>query len=162
MTPEQVPPGALLVDTDVLSWIALEEGRWEEFSALIVGHEAVTSFVAVAEVETFLSMGVLIEERATALRDGLADYRQLTTPIDAVVTQWVKLRSATIQTGTPDDRERRQNDTWIAACALSFDPPLPIVTGNLRDFQVLAAGSELVLIHRDLPGEATSNAAPSE
>jgi predicted nucleic acid-binding protein len=52
--------------------------------------------------------------------------------------------------GRPDDRERRQNDTWIAACALSVEPPLPIVTGNLRDFAVLAAASELTLVHPDL------------
>jgi predicted nucleic acid-binding protein len=59
-------------------------------------------------------------------------------------------RSATVRSTSADDRERRQNDTWIAAAALSADPPLPIATGNLRDFQPLADASDIRLIHPDL------------
>lgn len=150
MKPEQVPPGPLLVDTDVVSWIALAEARASEFAALLVGHQLFTSFITVAEVQTFLRMGVLDGERTGALRDGLGDYARLTIRIDDVVAEWVKLRSATITSGSADDRERRQNDTWIAACALSVQPPLPVVTGNLRDFSVLAASSGLVVVHPDL------------
>lgn len=148
--PVEAPPGPLLVDTDVLSWIALGEGRADEFAALMVGHELFTSFVSVAEVRTFLRMGVLADERADALREGLADYMTLPVRIDDVVAEWVKLRAATVNAGSPDDRERRQNDTWIAACALSVEPTLPVVTGNLRDFRVLAAESNLTLVHPDL------------
>lgn len=151
MSAEEVPAGPLLIDTDVLSWVALGEGRAEEFAALLVGHELFTSFVTVAEVRTFLSMDVLAEDRAEALRKGLADYTPLPTRIDDVVAEWVRLRTATITTGTPDDRERRQNDTWIAACALSVEPPLPVVTGNLRDFDILASRSTLTVIHPDRP-----------
>ena len=156
MTPGEIPAGPLLVDTDVLSWVALGEGRHEEFAALLVGHELFTSFITSAEVQTFLSMNVLDEERADALRLGLADYALLPVRVEDVVTEWVKLRAATIATGTADDRERRQNDTWIAACALAVEPPLPVVTGNLRDFRVLAASSGLTLIHPDLPGESST------
>ena len=50
-----------------------------------------------------------------------------------------------------NDFERRQNDTWIAASALSYDPPLPIVTANLDDFHVLAAADpRMLLVHPDL------------
>ncbi len=36
--------------------------------------------------------------------------------LNDVVTEWVGLRAATMTVGTADDRERRQNDIWIAAC----------------------------------------------
>jgi predicted nucleic acid-binding protein len=80
----------------------------------------------------------------------LDEYTVLPVTTSDVVDRWVELRAATIPQASPDDRERRQNDTWIAACALSVSPPLPIVTANLRDFQVLAAVSALTLIHPDL------------
>ncbi|MGH9129580.1 MAG: PIN domain-containing protein [Acidimicrobiales bacterium] len=143
-------PGPLLVDTDVLSWIALGEGRANEFAALLLGHELLVCFVAVAEVRTFLRMGVLATERAEGLRAGLADYALLSVRLGDVITEWVRLRAATVQTGNADDRERRQNDTWIAVCALSVEPPLPVVTGNLRDFTGLASVSSLLLVHPDL------------
>ncbi|MGH9128913.1 MAG: hypothetical protein ACRDY2_08095 [Acidimicrobiales bacterium] len=108
-------------------------------TCLLLGHELLVCFVTVAEVRTFLRMGVLAEERARGLRVGLADYALLSVPLDDVITEWVRLRAATVQAGTADDRERRQNDTWIAACALAVEPPLPVVTGNLRDFTTLPA-----------------------
>ena len=43
------------------------------------------------------------------------------------------------------------NDLWTAACALSLDPRLPIVTNNLGDFQTIAAAfPELALVHPSL------------
>lgn len=78
------------------------------------------------------------------------DYAVLPVNTNAVIASWVSLRAATINNTSPDDRERRQNDTWIAASALSADPPLPIATGNLRDFRPLADTSELKLIHPDI------------
>jgi predicted nucleic acid-binding protein len=40
------------------------------------------------------------------------------------------------------------NDLWTAACALSLNPQLPIVTNNLNDFQTIAAEfNSLVVIN---------------
>lgn len=150
MNPEDVPPGALLVDTNVVSWIALGEARSEEFRNLLAGHRTFISFVTLAEVKTFIALGVLVERRRSALLAALDDYTILPLETYALVSSWVTLRSATIAGATADDRERHQNDTWIAASALSADPPLPLATGNLRDFQPLADVSELKLIHPDL------------
>jgi predicted nucleic acid-binding protein len=150
MTPDEVPAGPLLVDTDVVSWIALGEGRADEFSALLVGHQLYISFVTQAEIKTFLGMNVLHEDGAAALAAALNDYAVLPMNLNQVVEEWSSLRSATAHTTTPDDRERRQNDTWIAACALSKSPVVPVVTGNLRDFKILADASAITLIHPDL------------
>ena len=150
MRPGDVPAGPLLVDTDFLSWIALGENRANEFGALMRGHELFICFVTVAEVQTFLRMDILAPERADSLRAALGDYAVLAVRLDDVVTEWAALRAATIRSATVDDRERRQNDTWIAACALSIDPAIPVVTGNLRDFSALAGASGLTVVHPDL------------
>ena len=150
MTPAGISAAAVLVDTDVVSWLALGEGRTEEFGKLLVGHELFISFVTAAEIRTFLTMNVLPEDGQAALAAALNDYTVLDVNLADVISEWAKLRSATARSTTPDDRERRQNDTWIAACALSRPSPLPVVTGNLRDFQILADASELMLIHPDL------------
>ena len=42
------------------------------------------------------------------------------------------------------------NDLWVAASALSADPPLPLATNNLSDFTKVAADHPLRLIHPDL------------
>ncbi|MBO0767216.1 MAG: hypothetical protein J2O48_00895 [Solirubrobacterales bacterium] len=150
MTPDEVPAGPLLVDTDVVSWLALDEARADDFGTLMLGHEFFVSFVTVAEVRTLLAMDTLTDAKREALSTGLEEYPVLPVPVDAMVSEWVKLRAATIPGATIDDRERRQNDTWIAACALSVSPTLPLVTGNLRDFTPLAENSELKLVHPDL------------
>lgn len=151
MNPEDVPPGPLLIDTDVVSWLALGESRADDFGPLLVGHELFISFVTVAEVQTFLQMEVLAPERSDALRHALSDYALLDVRLTDIVTEWTSLRALSARSGTADDRERRQNDTWIAACALSVDPALPVVTGNLRDFSLLASVSRLTVVHPDLP-----------
>jgi len=43
------------------------------------------------------------------------------------------------------------NDFWTAACALSLNPRLPIVTNNLNDFHTIAGEfPDLILIHPNL------------
>ncbi len=50
MRPEEVPPGPLLVDTDVFSWITWRRGRFAEFDVLVEGHLLALSFATVAEL----------------------------------------------------------------------------------------------------------------
>lgn len=150
MNPADVPAGAVLVDTDVVSWLALREARAEEFAALLEQHELFISFVTLAEIRTLLAMNVLEPDFHQLLDKSLANYALLPIKTDPLISQWVSLRAATVSHTTADDRERRQNDTWIAASALSAEQPLPIATGNLRDFQPLADASDLRLVHPDL------------
>jgi predicted nucleic acid-binding protein len=93
--PEQVPPGPLLVDTDVVSLLALEEERADEFAALVQGHELFVCFVTVAEIETFLRLGVLNADQDAAVRAALAGYSRLEVVMDDVVERWAVIRSAT-------------------------------------------------------------------
>lgn len=149
MRPEQVPPGPLLVDTDVVSLLALEEEHADEFAALVQGHELFVCFVTVAEIETFLRLGVLNADQDAAVRAALAGYSQLEVVMDDVVERWAVIRSATRTTMNRKDRERRQNDTWLVACATSVADPPPLVTADLSDMRPLAAAAGLHLVHPD-------------
>lgn len=85
------------------------------------------------------------------MRAAVEDLEVLEEDMGRVVWEWARLRSLTRKEMTANDFERRQNDTWIAASALSYEPSLPIVTFNLDDFQLLAeADRNIILIHPDL------------
>lgn len=151
MRPADVPARPLLVDTNVVSQIALREGRWEEFSALIGARPRYINFAILGELATFTRMLALAVEKRTAMVAALNDWEVLEEQMGRVAWEWARLRALTRQELTVNDFERRQNDTWIAASALSYDPPLPIVTANLDDFQLLAAADpNILLIHPDL------------
>ena len=67
-----------------------------------------------------------------------------------MVAEWARLRATTVTLVTPNDREPRQNDTWIATCAATYEPPLPIVTADLSAFPLLAGLFGPAVIHPDL------------
>ncbi len=46
------------------------------------------------------------------------------------------------------------NDLWVAASAMAANPPHPLATNNLSDFQKIAADCPLTLIHPSLPDGA--------
>lgn len=100
MKPEDVPASTLLVDTDVVSWLALGEARSEQFAALLAGHELFISFTTLAEVKTFLALNVLEAPRKKALQDALDDYSILSP---SRPTSWSApgLRSAQRRSATP-------------------------------------------------------------
>lgn len=146
MTPEEVPDGPLLVDTDVVSYIHAQSGRHADFETLLAGHLLAVSFITYAEV---LGMGYSAgwgERRMTALRTTLAGYVVL--PYSAAVADtwgrtWPKVRGHLHGGGA--------NDMWSSAVAVSHEPPLPFVTNNLSDFQSIWAHlPTLRLVHPDL------------
>jgi predicted nucleic acid-binding protein len=148
--PEQVPRGPLLVDTDVVSLLALNEDRSDEFEALIRGHELFVCFVTVAEVETLLRLNVLDAGHQAALATALSGYSRFEVDIDTVVERWADLRAATRSTTSRNDRERRQNDTWLAACAMAVTDPPAIVTADLSDLLPIARAAGLTVVHPDV------------
>lgn len=150
MKPEQVPPGPVLVDTDVVSLLALNEDRSDEFEALVRGHELFVCFVTVAEVETLLRLNVLDADHQAALATALSGYSRFEVDIDTVVERWADLRAATRSTTGRNDRERRQNDTWLAACAMAVTDPPAIVTADLSDLLPIARAAGLTIVHPDV------------
>lgn len=144
MSPEEVPPGVLLLDTNVVSWLRTGRGRYNEFAALIAGRPTVLAFPVVAE----LRRGGLAwaEEGRRSLEQFLARQTVL-MPNDSTTSIWAELAySLRGQELGP----RGQNDIWIAACALAQPSPVHVVTGDRKDFGKIAAVSSLQLVHPDL------------
>lgn len=142
MTPAEVPDGPLLVDTDIFSWITWKRGRHEEFEALVFGHVLALSFATVGELWAGAINAGWMEPKLGVLRTRIERYVIL--PYDFNVVECF---------GRIHARFRKQfsdNDIWTAACALSQDPPLPVVTGNLNHFAPMSKEFGLVLIHPDL------------
>jgi predicted nucleic acid-binding protein len=107
-----------------------------------------------------VSFAVVAELRAGAIKAGWGPRRRerqerilrqhyvVLTPTDRVVTKFAELYAV-----LGEDRLKRGgvNDQWTAACALVQDPPMPVVTGNLRDFEKIAeTAPALPLVHPDL------------
>lgn len=148
MTPDEVPDGPLCIDTDVFSLVFTRKGRYGDFLPLIEGRLLTVSFAVVAEL------------RAGAIKAGWGPHRRerqerilrqhyvFLTPTDRVVTKFAELYAV-----LGEDRLKRGgvNDQWTAACALAQNPPMPVVTGNRRDFEKIAEiAPTLTLVHPDL------------
>jgi predicted nucleic acid-binding protein len=146
MKAADVPDGPLVIDTDVLSWVVWSRGPYRDFEPLIEGHVLTVAFATVAEVRAFALIAKFGEKATQALEVRL---RQLVIlpPNDEVTRLFARIHA----------RFRDQlkgggvNDMWIAACALAQNPrPLPVVTGNLSDFQTIAREFPLEIVHPDL------------
>lgn len=143
MTPDDVPDRPLVIDTDVASWIRAGHAKAAPFKPLIRGHLLCLSFASVGE----LWAGAEKAGWAAARRDGLASFirSHVTLPSDDDVTQqWGQIHALF--------RDQVDvNDEWIAACALSQTPVLPIVTGNVKHFRPIAQRfTDLTVVHPDL------------
>ena len=146
MKPADVPAGPLIVDTDVFSWLAWQRGRHAEFGRLVEGHVLALSFAGVAELRSGALRGAWGQPRREVLEERIRSFVVLPAT-DSVTRWWADLDEKL------HDRLQRggANDMWTTACALSQSPQLPIVTGNLRDFQKIHdAFPQLTLIHPDL------------
>jgi predicted nucleic acid-binding protein len=142
---EDVPEGPLLVDTDVATWLAYDRGRYAEFGPLVEDHLLALSFASVAELRAGAVIAQLGERRRQMLESIIGRYVVITAT-DEVTRQWAELHARF--------RDRLKgggvNDMWIAACSLAQPTPIPVVTGNLSDFQTIAEEFPLPLVHPDI------------
>lgn len=142
MTPEEVPAGPLLLDTDVVTTLRLGSGRYGEFFALAAGHHLLLNFVVRAEIRAARHSqmpGGLAEE----LEGALSVFGRLEEgDTDCLESTYARLHARL-------RRGRRHNDLWIAASALPAVPALPVVTANLRDYEAIADEFGLVVVHPD-------------
>lgn len=145
MRPSDVPDGPLLVDTDVLSYVHAQSGRYADFEPLLAGHLLAISFATYAEALGHGHQAGLGSRRMDALRKTLARYVVLPYSADVAET-WARL--------APKVRGHLHaggvNDLWTAAVAVAYQPQLPVVTNNLGDFRAIQIHlPDLVVIHPD-------------
>jgi len=149
--PDDVPPGPLLVDTDVFSWITWRRDRSTEFEALIEGHVLALSFATVGELRAGALIAEWGERRRRELEARIAQYVVLTA------TDPVTQRFAGIYARFRGQlKDGGLNDMWIAATALAQPDPPPLVTGNRSDFERIATEFGLVIVHPDASVSPTS------
>lgn len=146
MKPEDVPAGPLLVDTDVVSYWVLKADQAAAFTELVAGRPQAISFATYGEL---LAIGHKLtwgERRLNELRAHLKTFVVL--PYQAsVVELWAQMHAKL----AGHLHNGGANDLWTAACALTMDPQLPVVTNNLKDFRSIQRSfPTLRLVHPDL------------
>lgn len=146
MTPDDMPAGPVLIDTDVATWLLTGVSDAERWQPLLRGHLLALSFVNIGEL---LALPISRNWGSARLAAWSETIRRnfVVLPFDAKITeQWaplhVKYRGHLQRGGA--------NDLWVAASALSASPPLPLATNSLSDFAPIAADFPLRLIHPDL------------
>jgi predicted nucleic acid-binding protein len=141
--PQDVPAGPLAIDTDAFSFIHLHKGRYAEFSSLIAGHALAMPFPVVGELKVLALRSKWGLDKTRALEADIATC--VVIPSDnRVVDQWAALHARFIGRL----KGGGINDLWVAACCLVHD--LPLVTGNLSDYQTIAAEFQsLQIVHPD-------------
>lgn len=145
MTSAQVPDGAVLVDTDVATWLLTGGPHSAPWLPLLRGRPILLSFIGVGELFALPHARRWQEQRRTNWETRIQG-RFTVVPFSANLARvWAPMHvkySGHLKRGGA-------NDLWVAATALSADPPLPLATGNLSDFDKVAADHPLQIIHPD-------------
>ena len=146
MRGEDVPPGPVMVDTDVASWLLTGAPQREPWLPLLRGHVLTLSFANVGELLAFPVVRSWGADRSRVWAEAIRRNFVVLPFTIAVAEQWaplhVKYRGHMKSGGA--------NDLWVAASALSADPRLPLATNNLSDFEKVAVDHPLRLIHPEM------------
>lgn len=131
-------PRRVVLDTDVAS-LGIKHALPPWLLAELLDAQVAISFVTLAELTRWATMRNWGTTRRNELASWLAS-RPTLPYSDDVARRWGEISAHAARRGRP----RPQNDTWIAACALTFD--LPLATLNLKDFRDFAEHEGLRLI----------------
>jgi predicted nucleic acid-binding protein len=128
----------VVLDTDVASLII--KGRLpSSLAGKITGMQSAVTFVTRGELTKWSVMRNWGAPRRADLERWIAARAPIPVT-DDVARTWGEISAYAAKRGRP----RPINDTWIAACCLTFD--LPLATLNLGDFQDFVDHEGLVLI----------------
>jgi predicted nucleic acid-binding protein len=135
---------AVLLDTDVAS--AVYKKRELPILNALLGYEPFISFATSGEMSKWAEVRSWAPHNRAQLRTWLSAAPTIHSS-DAVCEVWGTLSAD----GHLRGRHRPQNDTWVAAVALTHG--LPLATLNIRDYADTEANHGLRLI-RPRPGES--------
>ncbi len=130
----------VILDTDVSS-LSLKHRLPSRVLTRIVGKQPCVTFVTLGELTQWAELRQWGRRNRDALEHWLGGVIILPYSEDVART-WGRISAAAIRRG----RARPANDTWIAACALTYG--LPLATLNIKDFEDFAEHDGLNLIIR--------------
>lgn len=140
MSPEDLGDSAILVDTDVFSFVVWNRGPAALYEPFLAGRLWVLSFATVAELRHGARKAGWGAPRLAELERRIKLCVVLPGN-DVVVGRWVDLAMRfKDQIGV--------NDLWIAACALSQDPVLPIASHDAA-FERIGSEFEVPIVHHN-------------
>jgi hypothetical protein len=131
----------IVLDTDVASNL-IKNSLDSAFRAQIAPHEAAITFVSVGELTQWANVRDLGARRRGELQVYIATRVKIPGGSD-VGRKWGEITGYALRRGRP----RPINDSWIAACCLTYD--LPLATLNKADFEDYAEHEGLRLITSD-------------
>lgn len=119
---------AVLVDTDVVSYLFKDSPRAKPFRPLLVGKQATLAFVSVAELYKWTLKRKWRPRKVQQLENALRRY--VVVPYDRdLAWRWARVVATCEDAGRP----MAPSDAWIAAAALRHN--VPLLTNNLRHFE---------------------------
>lgn len=143
MVPRRTPEGPrltvrIVLDTDVTSG-SIKRTLPPTLLAKIASHEAALTFVTIGELTRWVHARDLGERRKREIEAVIATKPKIPGGHD-VARRWGEITAYADRRGRP----RPVNDSWIAACCLTYD--LPLATLNVADFNDFAEYEGLHLI----------------
>ena len=130
----------VVLDTDVSS-LSLKRRLPSHVLTRLIGKQPCITFVTLGELSQWAELRRWGRCNRDALENWLGGVIILPYSEDVAWT-WGRISAVAIQRG----RARPANDTWIAACALTYG--LPLATLNAKDFEDFAEYEGLNLIIR--------------
>jgi len=130
---------AILIDTDVASTLFKGALRSGGYSRWIENRQVTICFASVAELYHWALSRRWGSRRIEQLKTMLEGFTVLSFD-DDMAWHWATVMAGCNASGRP----MLASDAWVAAAALRFD--LPLLTGNIKDFEAATECTGLKLI----------------
>jgi tRNA(fMet)-specific endonuclease VapC len=134
---------ALLLDTDVVSYLFKNSPRTKPFRPLLKGKRTALAFITVAELFKWTVKRGWGANKVEQLEAAL--HRYVVIPYDRdLAWAWARVVAACEDAGRPI----APSDAWIAAAALRYD--VPLLTNNVKHYEAAESFCGLQLL-RTIP-----------
>jgi tRNA(fMet)-specific endonuclease VapC len=121
---------AVIVDTDVASYLLKKDSRAEPYKPRLFGLPKIISFMTLAELRRWELQNNWGAKRINEAREFLDDFSVIYAD-EKLCEIWAQIKSYAHKKGRPIDTA----DAWVASVALLFD--IPLVTHNRRHFETV-------------------------
>ena len=140
MSPDDLGNSPIVVDTNVFSFVVWQRGPAEYYEPFLANRLWVLSFATIAELRYGARRAGWLGKRLDELERRI--HLCVAIPGSDIVAQ----RWADLSLRFKD--QISENDLWIAACALSQDPTLPIVSHD-KAFSTIGEEFGISVVRQD-------------